>query len=276
METGPEDEAGYWGATATTWQETRPQALWRVCSDAVNAALFARWLPNGGSRIGRLLKTDLFDEACTDGLYPLLASRAKRVVGVDMSAVTASAARVRCADLRATVADVRCLPFAAGAFDAVVSNSTLDHFRSPDEIVVSLRELHRVLKAGGQLLLTLDNLANPVVALRNALPFRMLNRVGVVPYYVGATLGPRRLRRILQQVGFGVLEVEAVMHCPRVFAVAVARMLEGRARKGIRRAFLRSLMAFEHLSRWPTRFLTGYFVAVRAVKTEATEGARRA
>lgn len=286
METGPEDEAGYWGTTATTWQETHPQELWRACSDAVNIALFARWLPDDSGQIERLLKTDLFDEACTDGLYPLLASRARSVVGVDMAAVTASAARARCAALRATVADVRRLPLATGAFDAIVSSSTLDHFRSSDEIVVSLGELHRVLKAGGQLLLTLDNAANPVVAVRNALPFRMLNRIGIVPYYVGATFGPRRVRRILRQVGFEVLEVEAVLHCPRVFAVAVTRILGRRAGARVRRALVGSVMAFEGLARWPTRFLTGYFLAVRAIKTETTkadqetttgeEGVRRA
>ena len=74
------------------------------------------------------------------------------------------------------------------------------------------------------------------------------------------------MRRILRQIGFEVLEIEAVMHCPRVFAVAMARILERRAGRGIRRALVRSLMAFERVSRWPTRFLTGYFVAVKASK----------
>ena len=84
--------------------------------------------------------------------------------------------------------------------------STLDHFRSHSEIVTSLRELLRVLRPGGQLLLTLDNPANPLVGLRNALPFGLLHRLRIVPYYVGATCGPRGLRRLLPQVGFEVLE----------------------------------------------------------------------
>mgnify|MGYP006138370175 CR=1 FL=1 len=40
-------------------------------------------------------------------------------------------------------------------------------------------------------------LINPVVRLRNALPFGLLRRTGLVPYYVGATCGPRRLRDFL-------------------------------------------------------------------------------
>jgi SAM-dependent methyltransferase len=168
--------------------------------------------------------------------------------------------------LQVVGADVRCLPFASGSFDVIVSPSTLDHFAVSHEIVASLRELWRVLRTGGQLLLTLDNLANPAVALRNTLPFRLLHRLGIVPYYVGATYTPRRLRHILQGVGFEVLEVDAVMHCPRILVVMMAQMLEGRLGPETQRRFARYLMAFERLSCWPTRFLTGYFIAVRAMK----------
>lgn len=257
-------ETRYWDAVAGAWQEKSRQSLWRDHSDAVHVALLARWLPDG--RVDRLLKTDLFDEAFNEGLYPLLGSRAHGVIGIDISSVTLPAALLRHSGLKAAWADVRRLPFTDEAFDIIVSNSTLDHFVSLNEMVVSLRELRRVLRPGGKLLLTLDNLANPVVALRNMVPFPLLNRLGLVPYYVGATCGPCRLQRILKQVGFEVLEVSAVMHCPRVFAVAIARMLEKRARPETQRRFLRFLMAFERLSRWPTRFLTGHFVAVRAVK----------
>lgn len=254
----------YWNAVAKSWQRARPQALWRAYSDAVNTALFARWLPSGG--IENLLKTDLFDESLGDGLYPLLASRAKNVVGMDISILTSHTARSRRGSLQAVNADVHHLPFANGTFDVIVSNSTLDHFQSPDDIVVSLRELNRVLRAGGQLLITLDNLANPIIALRNALPFRLLNHLNIVPYYIGTTFGPSRLCRHLNQVGLEVLEVSAVMHFPRIFTMAIARILERYARRGIQKLFLRFLMSFEHLSCWPTRFLTGYFVAVRAIK----------
>jgi len=259
-----EENAHYWDAVARMWQEARPKTLWRAYSDAVNAALFARWLPPG--KVDHLLKTDLFDESLNDGLYPLLASRAKRVVGMDISSLTVQAAKSRHNGLQATAADVRLLPFADGTFDVIVSNSTLDHFESQDEIVISLRELYRVLRVDGQLLLTLDNLANPVIALRSVLPFRLLNRLNIVPYYVGATFGLSRLRNNLEQVGLEVLDVSAVMHFPRIFTMAIARMLERHAGRKIQRHFLHFLMTFEHLSRWPTRYWTGYFVAVRAIK----------
>jgi SAM-dependent methyltransferase len=255
----------------TECQEEAQRALWRRHSDAVNIALLTDWMPAG--RVGRALKTDLFDEAVGEGLWQPLASRAETVAGIDISTLTLRAARRRHTRLLGAEADVRRLPLADGRFDVVVSNSTLDHFATRDEIFVSLRELHRVLRPGGHLVFSLDNLANPVLFLRNALPFPVLNRLGIVPYYVGATMGPLRLRRVMEEVGFGVLEVGAIMHCPRVLAVCVAGILERHATPDTQRRFLRLLMAFERLSRWPTRFLTGYFVAVRATKTE-TPGPR--
>jgi hypothetical protein len=112
----------------------------------------------------------------------------------------------------------------------------------------------------------MDNLANPSIALRNTLPFQLLHRMGIVPYYIGATFGPHRLCHKLRQVGFDVIENTAVMHCPRVFAVAMTRVLERYGSVKAQRRLLHYLMIFERLARWPTRFLTGYFLAVKAIK----------
>ena len=255
-------ESQYWDAVGRVWKEDHPDSLWRAHSDAVNAALLERWL--GDVRVERLLKTDAFDEACSQGLFRLLASRAKSVISIDISTATFIAAQARHPTLRGAVADVRRLPFDDGIFDVIVSNSTLDHFSSLAELEAALGELHRVLRPGGRLFLTLDNPLNPFVALRNALPFAWLNRFGLVPYFVGATCGPGRLRRMLQRAGFEANEVSAVLHCPRSLAVALARMMTTGSTTS--RRFLICLMAFERLARWPTRFLTGYYTAINATK----------
>jgi SAM-dependent methyltransferase len=178
-------EIRYWNTIAEIWQEAYSQALWRMHSDAVNSMLLAEWWPKGS--VERVLKTDLFDEALGDGLYPPLMLRANSIIGMDISTVTAQAAVTYHHDLHAVGADARCLPFIDDAFDVIISNSTLDHFGSSAELGTSLHELHRVLKTHGLLIITLDNRANPIVALRNAVPFPLLNRLGIVPYYVGAT-----------------------------------------------------------------------------------------
>jgi len=210
-----------------------------------------------------LLKTDLFDEAVSDGLSPLLNSLAERVFYTDSALEVHEMARGRYARLQTIGADVRDLPFANSIFDAIISNSTLDHFESPGDLSGSLQELFRVLRPGGQMILTLDNRSNPMILLRNWLPFSLLKRLKIVPYYVGVTLGPHRLQSLLKETGFDVIEVDAIMHCPRVLAVRVARWVERHASLRTQKSFLRLLMAFEGLSRLPTRFLTGYFVAVK-------------
>jgi SAM-dependent methyltransferase len=234
-----------WDAVVLGWRETRATALLRAYSDAANRRLLERWLP---ARAGRVLKTDVFDEAVAEGLAPFLAARAEALVAIDASPAAVEAAQRRHPELYARVADVRSLPFEDGSFDVVVSTSTLDHFAARADIGTALRELHRVLAPGGLAVVTLDNPWNPLVALRNALPAQPR---ALVPYYVGATLGPRALGAALTTAGFAVEELTAVVHVPRLAA----------------RAFkppLRLLLAAERLERWPTRFLTGQFVAARA------------
>ena len=166
----------------------------------------------------------------------------------------------------------RTLPsFADSAFDLVVSNSTLDHFQTRQELIASMRELNRVTRPGGELVLTLDNKANPVVALRNALPFHWLRRVRIVPYYVGVTCGPRGLRRLLEETNWELREMDAILHCPRFLMVHVSQFLVRRAGAEAQRRFLTWLARFEGLARWPTRYLTGYFVAARAVRRREAE-----
>lgn len=255
-------DARYWDRVAETWHAEGRHALWRRHSDAVNRALVAGWLPE--APVDRLLKTDLFDEVVTDGLAAQLGRRARRVVGIDVSPVVARLAAERHPGLDARAADVRSLPFGDGDFDAVVSLSTLDHFDAAEEVEAALRELARVLRPGGNLVLTMDNLSNPVIRLRNSLPRRWLQRTGLVPYYVGVTYGPRALRAAVTRAGFEVEEMTATVHCPRVLAVAVSAWLDRVAPEAWKDAWARLLARLERLGRLPTRYVSGHFIAVRA------------
>ena len=163
-------------------------------------------------------------------------------------------------------ADMRRLPFANAAFDRIVALSSLDYFDTNRQIEASLVELNLVLRKGGALFLTLDNLANQLVWLRNALPFGLLHRTGLAPYQVGKTCGPVRLRRYLRSAGFSIVESTAVMHCPRALAAGMCRFLQSHASEWMQDRFLRLLMIFEQLGRCPSRSITGYFVAVRPDK----------
>lgn len=236
--------------------------LWRAQSDMVNSRLVERWLPRG---MNVVLKSDLFDEFATQGLYPALERRARRVVGIDLSPSVVAAASRRHPGLEGTVADVRDMPFAGGSFDAAVSNSTLDHLHSAEEVTVALREIHRVLRPGGRLVVTLDNPLNPVVALRNLLPPAVARALGPALCVSAWTCGPRSLSRLLRRSGFDLLNTTAVLHFPRVLVAAADARSSGLGR---RTRVSSSLRRAETLERWPTRFITGHFVAALAVRSE--------
>ena len=261
------DGTAQWETLVGDWGRRRPQTLWRTYCDLAHSALIERWMPEW--RVDRVLKTDLFDEVVTEGLYPVLAPKARHVVGMDVAASAAAQATTRHPELAALAADARRLPFADRSFDAIVSNSTLYHFATLDDIGVALRELARIMRPGGTLVLTLDNLVKPVVALRSVLPQGPLRRLGLVPYYVGATCGPARLRTLVAEAGFTVTHVEQIMHCPRVLAVALTRVVERYGSPAAQRRLLRHLAWYERLERWPTREWTSYFTAIRAVRPGA-------
>lgn len=262
---GERGASQYWNGVAADWIENAPQTLWRRHSDAVNAALVARWLP--AEPASRLLKTDLFDEAVGQGLAALLKQRAEQVVGLDIAPRIAAEALRRDTAVVAICGDVRHLPFAAASFDAVISNSTLDHFTERDDIGVALGEICRVLRPGGRLLLTLDNAANPVLALRQTLPARWLRTLRITPYAVGATLGPRRLRRLLDTLPLKMERAEAVLHCPRALAVARANRQRD-ASLARQERLLQSLLRWERLADWPSRWWSGYYIAVLATRLD--------
>lgn len=260
----PDKSSCYWNSVSRTFTEDAQHSLWRSHCDRVNISLLDDWL--AGRQFADILKTDLFDEAVSHGLYPFLREHAHAVHGIDIAVESVEGAKKRFPELTAICADVRSLPFNGDRFDVIVSNSTLDHFHSTDEIDAGLRELFRVLKQNGELLISLDNPQNPIVGLRSLLPFRLLNKLNLVPYFVGKSYGKCGLTAALEKAGFKVLESRAIMHCPRVLAVAVAGMLQKRASTKSQQRFLALLEKFECLARLPTRFFTGHFVAVRALK----------
>lgn len=270
----PSKEQAYWDHVGDDWRRKQPQALWREFTDRHQLELVDQWLGRGRhesfaqAERPRLLKTDLFDEVAGRGLVHDLAARGWAVTGIDVSPLIVEEATARNPRLEAIPADVRSLPFPDGHFDAIFSSSTLDHFESVADIDVALRELARMVRPGGSLILTLDNPENPLIWLRNGRLSRILRRLGIVPYQIGETLHRRSLTDALQAAGFEILQMTATMHCPRVLAVALAapfNRLGGRSRA----AFLRGLGAFEVLERVPTRWITGHYLAVHALRTVA-------
>lgn len=218
--------------------------------------LVARW---AGKGIGRLLKTDLFEEANgADQLLFDLRRDCDLAIGFDSDLRVVERARLRCPDGQRICflgSDARALPLETGCIDVVVSSSTLDHFQEKSDFAVALKELARVLCTGGVLILTLDNPLNPLYW-----PLRWLSFAG--PFRLGYTPFPSELRKQLDAARLEVIGSESLIHNPRVIStllfLAVRRVLGQRADPVIQGL----LRCFAVLGRLPTRQFTGCFCAV--------------
>src|SRR5258708_36813581 len=141
----------------------------------------------------------------------------------------------------ACATDVRALAFRRAAFDLVVSPSTLDHFADPRHIAIALREIRRVLRPGGHLLVTLDNPANPILRARRPVA-RLTGAVGgLIPFPIGLTLSRARLVAVLEREGLEVCASGYLLHMPRLLGLWLgewaARGGHARLAAGLRRLY---------------------------------------
>jgi SAM-dependent methyltransferase len=140
-------------ADERTWQdeiggrlqeESYARAGTREILDLQHARIAAALAPTPGMRV--------LDLGCGVGhLLAWLGRHAPaRYEGLDLSIASASKARAASGAAGVSVGDAERLPFRDASYDAVVCNGSAHHL--PD-VPRALREIHRVLRAGGRLVL---------------------------------------------------------------------------------------------------------------------------
>jgi len=143
----------------------------------------------------------VLDVGCgTGALLAALAERIAnaRLVGVDLSWEMLAVARRRsCEQAKLARGFAECLPFGDEKFDAVVCTSVLHFVREP---LAALREMRRVLRRGGLLLLT-DWCRDFVIS---RLRERALRRVCPTPV---RTYGAGECAALVEQAGFADMRV---------------------------------------------------------------------
>jgi SAM-dependent methyltransferase len=100
-----------------------------------------------------LVRGEVLDVACGTGYGTRLLERRARVSGVDRDEEAIELARSRAAG-SFVVAEIPPIPFADNAFDFVVCFETVEHIADDERFV---REIRRVLRPGGQLLISTPN-----------------------------------------------------------------------------------------------------------------------
>jgi ubiquinone/menaquinone biosynthesis C-methylase UbiE len=199
-----------------------------------------------------------------------LVQRGFAVVGADLASGMLAASRARGAErrLKSPMAlvqtDIEHLPFRERSFDLVVAAGVIEYLTEDEK---ALRALHRVLKPGGILIVSVRNLANlsrPLVTARDLLRSAGIGKAIIdrlseaVPRLlaVQSNLGiparrhaPWRLKRLLEQLGFEPTD-QVFYH----FAV-LPRLLERRWP-----AICRWEEKLECLSRTPLGYLANQYV----------------
>jgi len=220
--------------------------------------LLKKW---AGDLVGKtVLKTDLFEEALgKDYFFDYLMKNSKNAIGMDISNEIIKKAKKRFKSKNYVTSDVRKPPFKDNSFDLIISNSTLDHLPK-EEMITSLIELRRILKPKGALILTLDNKTNPLYHAGYLIQKLINNRLRQVRCY-----SISEAKKIVEDVGFFVEETTAIVHLPTPFN-KIALLLERLNIKQINNLIKRSIKILRKVERKKTRYLTGWFVALKCIK----------
>jgi len=266
--------AEHWNRVAREWvQKGYSNELLAEHKRKTYLGLVARWADVASAQ--SILKTDLFQEASGPDQFLFdLGQVNSNVIGIDVSSEIVGLAKSRANAYgvdagKYLCCDVRHLPFRDSSISLIISDSTLDHFPGEADIVTALQELGRVLRPGGVLILTMDNKSNPTYP--PYIIFRIWMRLRLSPYFIGRTLSLKKLRQNLEEIGFDVADCTAIFHYPHPDGLVrgLERSLRKLSRGKLDNAIRRGLALLDGLEGKRTRYLTGRYIAVKAVKRQA-------
>jgi len=134
-----------------TWRDHAPHLWW---GDAVDARFLV------ADTLRRLNHVDVLDVGCGAGVLLSEVAATNVRVGIDRSTEAIQLARRLDPALRLSRADMLALPFQGATFDVVIFCGMLE-VPQREQKAQAVRELARVLRPGGQLLLTTPNRRYP-------------------------------------------------------------------------------------------------------------------
>jgi len=145
----------------------------------------------------------ILDAGCGDGLQMEKYIQSYRVVGVDISLTRLRRAKDRINKDAVILADLFRLPFKNNRFDVVILGEVIEHIEEPELV---LKEIHRVLRSSGHILLDTPSQSNMVDLI--------LRLLGIKPkwgYKLDKThlwfFKMNQVKKLLQEAGYGQVKI---------------------------------------------------------------------
>jgi len=158
----------------------------------------------------KLKNKKLLDAGCGTGWFSAVATkRGAQVTSMDIGKNLLKQVAKKCHSKR-IVGSILKMPFKANTFDYVISSEVVEHVSNPDK---ALRELYRVLKPGGILVLTTPN-RFWYFALIIGNFFKLRPYQGLENWYRYG-----ELRNKLKKIGFNIKKMYGIHTFPFVFPI---------------------------------------------------------
>ena len=146
----------------------------------------------------------ILEVGCGTGSFTReLARSGAEIVAIDVSPELLEIARANYSapNVRYEIQNAYALMYSDATFDSVVGSSILHHL----EIEEALREIYRVLKPRGTILLAEPNMLNPQIAIQKNIPW-IKRKLGDSPDETAFFRWP--LRRLLEQTGYRDVRID--------------------------------------------------------------------
>ncbi|NQU98775.1 methyltransferase domain-containing protein [Candidatus Woesearchaeota archaeon] len=219
-------------------------------------SLIKKWT-NNNLKNKKILKTDLYEETFkTDSFMDWLQKESDEVFGIDVSETIVNKATNNYPKTKFFRSDIEKLPFKDNYFNVIISNSTLDHFPKY-KMIKALKEMKRVLKPKGKLILTLDNKEN-----KKYYFFYQIRKLFSKPYYQERCYSVKEVQEIIGELNLKINNYTSIVHIPTPFN-KIANILNSLKLKIIDKLIKKLIIVFKSREK---SIRTGWFLAFEITK----------
>ncbi len=105
--------------------------------------------------------------------------------------------------------------------------------------------------------------------------FRLWISLGFAPFFSGKTYSIKELQRVLEEIGFDVKATTSIIHNPRLITRKIVNFLRWLDARKFDPWIRKGLAFLDRLENKRIKYLTGLYIAVKAMKPEKYEHAHK-